>query len=335
MSKQNLMGLTQAFFQSYLAAERGLSPHSIKAYRDSIKLYLNHLSKLRGKKISSIGFDDLTVESVLSFLGSIEKDRGNSIRTRNHRLAVLKTYFNYLLTNDVERANQYSKITHLTMKRMPYIPITYLTQIEVKAFFHSIDQETFYGKRNYAILMTLYNTGARVQEVCDLKVSDIRLEEPYMITLTGKGRKTRQVPLWKETVTFIKKFLSDPSYEITSEHLFYGTRSSSFSRFGIRGLIKRLELKAQKKCPSLKRKKIGPHTFRHTTAMHLLQSGVDIAVIKTWLGHVDLNTTHNYVEIDMKMKEDALRKTKPKDIGNRRESYLKREKDIVDWLKEL
>lgn len=336
MSKENLMGVTQSFFQFFLTMERGLSPHSIKSYRDTIKLFLNHISKLEKRKISSLNFDNLTVDNVLSFLGSIEKERGNSIRTRNQRLAVIKTFFNYLLANHVERSDQFSKITHLTMKRVPYTPITYLTEPEVKAFFSTINKEAFSGKRNHAILMVLYNTGARVQEVCDIKRSNIRLEEPFMITLTGKGNKTRHIPLWKDTVISLKNYLEDPSYESKGDKIFYGIRSSQLSRFGIRSLIKVMTGRAQKICPSLKNKKVGAHTFRHTTAMHLLQAGVDIAVIKAWLGHVDLNTTHNYIEIDMKMKEAALNKTRSKVSDNKKiNSILKKEKNIIDWLNTL
>jgi site-specific recombinase XerD len=156
-----------------------------------------------------------------------------------------------------------------------------------------------------------------------------------MATLTGKGRKTRQVPIWKDTALYIKKLLADPSYDISKDRLFYGTRSSSLSRFGVRALIRRLGFKAQTDCPSLKKKRIGPHTFRHTTAMHLLQSGVDIAVIKTWLGHVDLNTTHNYVEIDMKMKETALNKMRSKSMHKGEDNFLKKEKNIIEWLNSL
>jgi site-specific recombinase XerD len=316
--------------------ERGLSSHTIKSYRDTIKLFFNYLSKIKNKKVSSLNLEDLIVENVLSFLGAIEKERGNSIRTRNQRLAVIKTFFTYLLSQDVERANQYSKISHMAMKRMPYKPITYLTEAEVKAFFGAINRESIVGKRNHVILMILYNTGARVQEVCDLKLSDIRLEEPFMISLTGKGNKTRQVPLWKDTAMSIKNFLEDFPKQENGDKIFNGIRNTPLSRFGIRSVIRSLYKKAEKSCPTLKDKKIGPHTFRHTTAMHLLQSGVDIVVIKTWLGHVDLNTTHNYIEIDMKMKEAALNKMRSKiDIKNKVSNFLKKEKDVVEWLKEL
>jgi site-specific recombinase XerD len=219
---------------------------------------------------------------------------------------------------------------------MPYRPLVYLTEPEVKALFGAINKESTIGKRNHAILMILYNTGARVQEVCDLRLSDIRLEEPYIISLTGKGNKTRQVPLWKDTVISIKNYLGDFSNNEKNIKIFHGIRNTSLSRFGVRSIIRSLVNKASKSCTSLKDKKIGPHTFRHTTAMHLLQSGVDIAVIKTWLGHVDLNTTHNYIEIDMKMKEDALSKTRSKiQMKNKIDNLLKKEKDVVEWLKDL
>jgi len=217
------------------------------------------------------------------------------------------------------------------MKKMPYKPVEYLTEDEMQALLKSVDRERLQGMRDYAILLLLYNTGARVQELCDLRLRDLRLEKPYLAILTGKGNKTRQVPLWPGTVEAVSEYIHSNETRDPEDFIFQGKRNEPLSRFGIRYLVQSQIKKAAEKCKTLQHKKVGPHTLRHTTAMHLLQSGVDIAVIKAWLGHVDLNTTHGYVEIDMKMKEQALNKTR-KPAPNSIRSMLHKEKDVLKWL---
>ena len=334
MKKNPLLKYVQNFFQLYLPNERGLSTNTVKSYRDTLKLFFEYAAQSEKRKVEQLSLDDLTVESVLKFLDSLEKKRANSIRTRNQRLAVLKTFFSYLVTQDLTRSNQYEKIGQLTMKRQPYVPITYLTEEEVQAVLDSIDKSTIQGVRDYAIFILLYNTGARVQELCDLTLASIRLEKPHIITLVGKGNKTRHVPLWEITVNALQDYLAEKNFNL-NDKIFQGKRGEALSRFGIRYLIQTHVKRAVKKCSSLKAKEVGPHTLRHTTAMHLLQSGVDIAVIKTWLGHVDLNTTHNYVEIDMKMKQKALEQRKKPTHSKTIRAMLDQEKDVLKWLETL
>ena len=192
----------------------------------------------------------------------------------------------------------------------------------------SIDLDSKKGARDLAILRVLYNTGARVQEVCSLRAKDIRVISPYMATLHGKGNKVRQVPLWKETVEALRPVLEGKE----SLDSIFCTRGEPLTRFGIRYIVKKYSSLAEKECPTIKEKKVGPHTFRHTTAMHLLQSGTDISVIKSWLGHVDLNTTHSYVEIDMEMKRDAISKLAGQSQSKKINKLLDRNKDVVEWL---
>jgi integrase/recombinase XerD len=334
VKKNPLLKYVQNFFQLYLPNERGLSTNTVKSYRDTLKLFFEYAAKSKKRRIQQLSLDDLTVEAVLKFLDSLEKKRENSIRTRNQRLAVLKTFFSYLVTQDLTRSNQYEKIGHVTMKRQPYVPITYLTEEEVQAVMDSINKSTPQGVRDYAIFLLLYNTGARVQELCDLTLSSIRFEKPHIITLVGKGNKTRHVPLWEITINALQDYLTKRQIGL-NEKIFQGKRGEGLSRFGIRYLIQTHVKQASKKCSSLKAKKIGPHTLRHTTAMHLLQSGVDIAVIKTWLGHVDLNTTHNYVEIDMKMKQKALEQRKQPTHSKTIRAMLDQEKSVLKWLETL
>ncbi len=337
MKKENqLLKSIQYFFQSYLPKERGLSVHTIRSYRDTLKLFLQHVSEIKKRKVQSLNLEEITTDNVKSFLNWIEKQRDNSISTRNQRLAVIKTFVAFLMTQDIALGNQLEKISLMTMKRVPYKPVVYLTDDEMQALLESVDQDTSQGVRDYAILLVLYNSGARVQELCDLKIKDVRIEKPSMVTLTGKGRKTRHVPVWAGTITAIKKYLEITSSSNPDNYIFMGKRGEPLSRFAVRYLVQTYVGKAAKKCKSIKEKDIGPHTLRHTTAMHLLQSGVDIAVIKEWLGHAVLNTTHEYVEINMKMKEAALAKTtSPKNTHNSISSILKQEKDVLKWLEAI
>ncbi len=319
--KNNLDKLTQDFFQSYLPKERELSQHTIYSYRDTIKIFLKFIREKNGKKKKS-NLDDMTAKNILSFISYLRESRKNTTKTTNQRLAVLKSFFLYLRANDPTRMAQYDRIQHIKMKRPKRIPIEYLTKEEIKAIFKEIDENTNNGRRDNAIIKLLYNSGARVQEICNLTVTDIRLTPPYMVKLKGKGCKTRQVPLWKETVEAVKPILigKEPFEAI------FCSRKNSISRFGIRYVIKKYCDRASKNCPSLSDKIIGPHTFRHTTAMHLLQSGVDISVIKTWLGHV---------EIDMEMKRKAMEKMGEFNLNTSSSNLLKKHPDIVDWLSSL
>ena len=331
MIKANdLTRITQNFFSSYLPVERGLRAHTVMAYRDTIKLYLRHLVEKENVPIHRMKLELLTAKSVSNFIEGCTSDRGNGPKTTNQRLAVLKSFFMYLMNVDPLRVDQYERVFHIKACRVPHRPVEYLERQEMDAILKTIDRKAPSGVRDFAALLFLYNTGARAQELCDVKLEDLRLEKPYLAILHGKGNKVRQVPLWPETVEALKQLISHGEV-VTSGHVFKNQNGMKLTRFGLRYILNSQVKSAAKKTPSLAKKKVGPHTLRHTTAMHLLQSGVDITVIKAWLGHVDLNTTHGYVEIDMKMKEAALQKTQPKKIKSSRK-ITKKEKDIIEWL---
>lgn len=332
MKKLNELTLhVQTFFQTHLPIERGLSAHTIAAYRDTIKLFLKYLVRETRRSAVRLRLEDFSAKAVLSFLENAESERGNTAKTRNQRLAVLKSFFTYLLNVDPTRANQYERVFHLKSKRIPYRPIEYLFETEIRAIMNEVDQTTSKGKRDYAILLLLYNTGARAQELCDIKVSDLRLEKPYLVSLNGKGNKTRHVPVWPETIAALARAGINPEAN-GNEFIFKNNRGDKLTRFGLRYLLGYYATLASKKMPELLKKNIGPHLIRHTTAMHLLQSGVDITIIKSWLGHVDLNTTHGYIEIDLKMKEEALSKTRSPLRTKKIASLIKKEKDLIGWL---
>lgn len=331
-SKQ-LMHYVQRFFQDYLRAHRGLSSNTVFAYRDAIKLYLIFLSKHTRSHVTKLSLDNLTVETVLAFLSDVEKIRGCTVTTRNLRLSALRTFFGYLVTQDTLHASQYQRVISLPIKRTSHRMMEYLEVGEMRAIMDCIDQSEAIGRRDYALLHFLYNTGARVQEACDLCVEHIWFDTPPLVTITGKGRKTRQVPLWPETAKLLKSYIAER--KASRNNVFLNARGQPLSRFGIRHILQIRIAAAGEHCSSLSKKKVGPHTFRHTTAMHLLQSGVELTVIKNWLGHVNLETTHAYVEIDLDMKRKALSSCAPVCKTENLWHLIKQNNDIISWLESL
>lgn len=334
-SKQ-LMHYVQKFFQDYLKAHRGLSSNTILAYRDAIKLFLAFLSKHTQSRTTKLSLDDLSSETVLEFLIHVEKTRHCTVTTRNLRLSALRTFFGYLITQDIVRAGQYQRVVSIPIKQSSHRMMEYLEVAEVKAVIDCIDRNGAIGRRDYALLNFLYNTGARVQEACDLCIEHVRFEPPSLVIITGKGRKTRQVPLWPETTTLLKLYIAERGpFRGSPNNVFLNSRGYPLTRFGVRHIIRSRIAAAATYCPSLAKKKIGPHTFRHTTAMHLLQSGVDLTVIKNWLGHVNLDTTHAYVEIDLEMKRKALSSCTPACKMDKLQHLIKQNNDIICWLESL
>lgn len=332
-----LLSLVQAFFQDYLAGQRGLSPNTILAYRDALKLFLAFLAGSSGKPAAQLRLEDLKAERVLAFLEEVEQKRKNCIATRNLRLAALRTFFQFMIAEDTIRSGQYQKIVAIPLKRSPRPVMGYLEIGEVQAIMNSIDRDSSAGSRDYALVNFLYNTGARVQEAVDVTVGAIRFTAPPIVTLTGKGSKSRIVPLWQTTATILLDHLKARGIEKQlGAHLFVNARGQPLTRFGVGHILRTRIGSAATKCASLAGKRISPHTFRHSTAMHLLQAGVDLTVIQRWLGHVQLATTHTYVEIDLEMKRKALAICTPPINGdNGLERVLNKNRDVIGWLEQM
>lgn len=329
--------LIQAFFQDFLVAQRGLSSHTIAAYRDCIKLFLNFAAGRLAKPVDKLTVEDFQDKLVVAFLDNLETSRGNSTRTRNARLAALHALFRYIAGQQPEAMARCQQICALPTKRTTHNTIEYLEDHEMRAVLNSVAQSSRNALRDYALWLFLYNTGARAQEVVDLRIDKLRFETPCQVKLLGKGRKERACPLWPETVQALQNYLEHREPPATAcPSVVLNANGKPITRFGIRYIVRQYAAKAGEACASIKAKKVSPHTVRHTTAMHLLQSGNDITVVKDWLGHADLNTTHEYVEIDMKMRRKALETCQPLKAKMPPKSQAKWLKPgILEWLEDL
>ncbi len=327
----------KGFFEQHLVSQRGLSSHTILAYRDTMKLFLNFAVQHCRKPCTDLMVDDLNANLVRAFLDHLERIRNNSVRTRNCRLAAIHAFFRYLSTRDPRFIALCQSILSVPFKRQARFVFEYLEQDEVLHIFRYIDLQTFQGRRDDALLRLLYNTGMRAQELVDLDVNHVRFSRPYYVRIHGKAHKERTCPIWLETVNALKTYLENRSVRFTEKApLFVNAKGQRLSRFGLRYIIGRRVAEAAKTCPSLLTRKITPHTFRHTTAMHLLQSGVDLNMIRSWLGHASIETTHEYVEIDLEMKRKTLQSAEnllPK-TGKQGPSW-KRDPNVLEWLSNL
>jgi site-specific recombinase XerD len=313
-----LSHLITRFFTTYLASERGASKNTIAAYSDTLRLFINHLCKKHGKHPEKLNLEMFESEAVLDFLDHLERDRKNSPSTRNQRLAAIKSFLHFAVREDPESILQNERIQAIRAKKTDHKPPPSLSVKQVRAILDSIDTTPLIGLRDKALIQLLYNTGARVQEIADLHISDLHFESPSTLTLTGKGRKTRTIPLWEETVQLIQAYLQAREYAgIQSAHLFLNNKREPITRFGIGRRVELHGKNAAEKCPELKEMKLTPHVFRHTTALHLIEAGNDITIVKEWLGHADIKTTSQYIEVSVARKREALEKLPPPGSGER------------------
>jgi integrase/recombinase XerD len=296
----SLQELVQDFFEKYLTIERQASRNTVLAYRDSLKLFLSYAAERDGCAADQLDHTVLDIDMIRSFLSWLEVHRKCCARTRNHRLAAIKTFARYVASVAPEHLERCRRIRELQPARFEQPEIEYLDDDEVLKLFAAIDPSE--EKRDRALLLLLYNTGARVQEIVSINLCDIRLDPVPIVTLEGKGRKQRTCPLWARTVEALEAWLAERGD--TGEPLFLNRQGHRLSRSGVAYILRRLAIHAELSPRHATR--ISPHVIRHTTAMHLLQAGVDITTIAAWLGHSQLSTTHGYVEIDLRMKQKAV-----------------------------
>lgn len=325
----------RSFFEDHLVRRRNLSHNSIWSYRDAVKLLIQFVTHRTGKSAPALNVTDINEQVVLDFLEHLEQKRGNAVQTCNQRLMTLRTLFEYIAFREPLLIEHCKRITTIPLKRGVLLPqIGYLTKDEMQAMLRAVDHTTWEGRRNHMLLLYMYNTGSRVQEVADARQSWLSLHCPYKVEITGKGNKSRICPLWDTTAKAIERYLEERNrLKCQTDHLFLNRCNVPLTRSGIAYIIDVCIQKAARMTPSLRNKQVTPHTLRHTTAMHLLQSGVEINVIKSWLGHVSVATTNRYVQIDLEMKAKALESCK---IGQ--DKLRRRQKvtpELLTWLESL
>ena len=328
--------LVTRFFISHLANERGLSENTIAAYSDCMRLLIDYACERFALHPEKLTTDLFTPDLILDFLDHLEGDRQNREASRNLRLAAIKAFFHFLARTVPELMHLNECVQAIRPKKTDHTPPPSLTVDEVDAIIAAPDSAELLGARDKALLQTLYNTGARVQELADLAVADLRFETPALVTLTGKGRKRRAVPLWPETIQLIRHYLRlREQAGIQSAHLFLNAAARPMTRFGIGRRIDLHVRTAATRCPSLRDRHISPHVFRHTTALHLIEAGNDITVVKEWLGHADLKTTSQYVEVSVQRKRAALQSVPAPASSTKPEAPIWKKPALMDFLSRL
>lgn len=334
MTKGNpFPALLRAFFQEWLAEQRSASIHTIRSYRDTWRLLLRFIAERNGCGVARIKLADISAGEVRAFLHHAEHERGGTIGTRNCRLAAIRSFFSFVADKDPEYIAQCAEVLTVPLKREPTAAPCYLEPEEVEAILAQPDRSTIEGMRDHVLLSFLYNSGARIQEALDLCSNAIRFDAPYCARLYGKGRKERICPLWPETVTLLRKLL-ERHPRAPDERIFVNRYGKPLGASGVRFKLAAYVEEAAKSVPSLLTKNVTPHSFRHATAVHLVAAGVDITVIRSWLGHVSLDTTNHYAQANLETKRKALEQVGAPVASNVPPSW-KRDASLIEWLDTL
>ena len=330
MKKTDFTKALTAYFSTYLPLTCGVSPNTCNSYRDAFKLLLLYFQEEKGVPANSIELRMLNRNLVSDFLDWLEAQRKVSVTTRNQRLAAMKAFAHYVQYRNPEYLENCTDIIAMRPKKHEKPVIPFLTEEELKALLAQPDPSTRHGLRDLTLLSLLYDSGARVQEITDLQLKDIRLTNPAMVTLTGKGRKARQVPLMKETCTLLDTYIRnfDLNSEPLTAPLFFNKKGEALSRYGITYILKKYVSKAELDGSA---RKISPHGLRHTKAMHLLRAGVNMIYIRDFLGHVDISTTEVYARIDAEMKRKVFEEKVPNFTPNTTMPW-EEDKDLLQWL---
>jgi site-specific recombinase XerD len=331
---RSLGPLIQSFFVDHLVTVKGLRPASVRSYRDTVRLLLCFVAKDKGTKITKLAITDLSFERVLGFLSHLEKERHNHVRTRNQRLTALHTLFDYLASREPEMLGVGQRVAAIPVKRSAPAETHFLERDEVEALWKQLPRTGRWALRDRALLLFLYNTGARVQEVADLRVGNLELGELALVRLHGKGDKWRTCPLWRQTAALMTELLRSNPPATSDAPVFISASGEALTRSGIYKIVRR---HAGHLDDARTNRRVSPHIFRHTAAMHLLEAGVEVNVIRGWLGHVDLTTTNRYAEITTKAKIEALRNTEPPgtSVGLRPHPVWRSDESLLNWLASL
>jgi site-specific recombinase XerD len=305
-SKSNpLLSLVESFFRDHLQKMRGASPHTVKAYRDTLRLFFVFIADASKRSVSDLKLEDLRVELVTAFLNHLETSRANTAASRNYRLAALRSFFKHLVRHDLSHAEQYQRVLALESKKTRVVTASYLEPEDVRLILKQPDRRTMAGARDHALLLFLYNTGARVSEALTVRIGDLSLNHPKQVRLHGKGNKDRFCPLWRDTAETLRSLLTVRAGH-AGELVFSNARGHALTRDGVAYILRKYASQAARKAPALRRRRITPHTLRHSCAVALLQGGVDVTVIRDYLGHASVATTSRYITSNLQMKRDAL-----------------------------
>jgi site-specific recombinase XerD len=325
-----------AFLSGYLPGQRNVSGNTVMAYRDSFRLLLEYCRDVKNMPVESLNLKNLDKDTVVDFLAWLENERGNGIATRNQRLAAIHSFFKYVQYESPENLVLCQNICGIPFKRQPKSGISYLAHDHIKQILAEPDRSHTKGRRDLFLLCMLYDTGGRVQEVADLVVRNIRVEKPATVTITGKGNKTRYIPLLPQTVALLESYLKEQRLTTPDklDHpLFYNSRREKLTRSGISYILGKYVESARGKVNGLPNK-VTPHVLRHTKAMHLLESGVNLIYIRDLLGHVSVTTTETYARANSEMKREALEKSSRNYIPDDPESW-EDNPDLLEWLQNL
>lgn len=327
--------IIHSFFVDHLVAVKGLRPATVRSYRDTIRLFLCFAAADKKVRITKLSLEDLSFERTLGFLRHLEDERHNHVRTRNQRLAVLHTLFDYIASREPEMLGVCQRVAAIPMKRAAPVEAHYLERDEIQGMFQDLPRSGRLALRDRALLLFLYNTGARVQEVADLRIGNLDLGEGPLVRLHGKGDKWRTCPLWRQTAALLEELIgSEEATPMSDEPVFRSTTGDALTRFGIYKIVRR---HAGHFDDVRHHRRVSPHLFRHTAAVHLLEAGVEVNVIRGWLGHADLTTTNRYAEINTKAKVEALRATEPpgSSVGPPSRPVWRSNETLLDWLSSL
>jgi site-specific recombinase XerD len=331
MRDNNLLGLwVRRFLLEHLVAERNLARNTQISYRDTLVVLLPYLGKALKTQVDRLSVEDVSPQLIRQFLEHLEKQRGCSGATRNLRLAAIHSLAKFVGAHSPEHVLWSSSVRTIPFKKTSHPAMAYLDKPEMDAVLNAPDRGTPQGERDFALLLFLYNTGARADEAAHIKIGDLSWASCSSVQLTGKGSKTRRCPLWPQTVRVLQALVRGRG---SDEHVFLNRLGQPMTRFGIYEMVSRTVTRAGMSTSSLKDKRISPHSIRHTSAVHLLRAGVDINTIRAWLGHVSLDTTHIYAEVDLEMKAKALARCDvPAPASTKRKS---RSPDTIRFLRSL
>jgi len=332
-----LASALRAFFSQHLPLTRGLSPKTILSYRDAFVLLLRFLAIRHTCEVVDLDILHLGPEDLLAFLEYLESERANTAATRNARLAAVHSFARFLPTRHPECLELSQRLLAIPTKRTRIAPVEYLEGEEIGAMLDAVDLHQPQGQRDRALLLTLFNTGARVQEILDLRPVDLQLERPFLLRLRGKGRKERICPLWPRTMHSLRALLASlPDPVQQTAPIFRNRGGEPLTRFGVRYILRRYAQRAQVQVPHLASKHVHPHLFRHSTAVYLRRSGVDPITISHWLGHASVETTNRYATVDLETKRQALERAGPLAEGaDPPLASWRADASILTWLEAL